>query len=304
MNHYVEISMMKFNFMPFTITLVTSALTLSACRLPAGGEPGQTPQSESNVNAVSVKDLLKTDILAKYMFAEYYFEPNMSQFVKDSVTPSNFQLSATSFPKNEIGKYQRAGTAATGTPEPLRGIWWMDGNPLGDETISFADMDFSQDNPLFSTFAPNNFSYHSGKAPGPGETKGDKWYEEGVKLFADGTHGAVVYEFNFKGGKKSDYKYAEIKPIVTFKLLGFELRVRIQPGLLKFTLENVDQDTFLRNNYLLGVQSKVPEKAGYTLRRILKPSDTNPNELVPTKHWDAYIKAPGPAMLRFSEKMK
>jgi hypothetical protein len=226
----------------------------------------------------------------------------MSTFTKEATTASNFRLSATSFAKAEIGKYQRPGTVATGTPEPLRGIWWMEGNPLGDETISFADMDFSQDKPLFSTFAPNNFSYHSGKAPGPGETKGDQFYEEGVHLFADATEKAVVYEFNFKGGKNSDYKFANIKPIATLKILDFDIRLRIQPGLLNFTLEYVDQDTYRRNNYLFGRMSKEPKKAGYNLKRILKPSPTNPLEMVPTKHWEEYIKAPGPSMLRFAEK--
>jgi hypothetical protein len=291
---------MKPSILFWNLTIATTgALSLYGCRLPAGQDPGKTSASESSLNSM---DAASASIFERFLFADYYFEPKMSPFTKEATTPDNFKLSATSFPKSEIGKYQRPGTAETGTPEPLRGIWWMDGNPLGDETISFADLDFSQDKPLFSTFAPNNFSYHSGKAPGPGETQGDHFYEEGAKLFAEGTDKAVVYEFNFEGGKNSDYKYAIIKPVVTFKLLGFDIRVRIQPGLLKFTLEYVDQDTYHRNNYLLGRQSNDPKKAGYILKRILKPSPTDPKTMVPTKYWEEYVNAPGPAMLRFSEK--
>ncbi len=297
---------MKLSILSWHLAITTtSALSLFGCRIPAGQDPGNPVSSESTLNAadaVDAVDGVNASIFERFMFADYYFEPKMSPPTKEATTPENFKLSATSFPKSEIGKYQRPGTAATGTPEPLRGIWWMDGNPLGDETISFADLDFGQDKPLFSTFAPNNFSYHSGKAPGPGETQGDRYYEEGVKLFTDAINGAVVYEFNFEGGKNSDYKYADIKPVITFKILGFDIRVRIQPGLLKFTLEYVDQDTYHRNNYLLGRQSNDPKKAGYILKRILKPSPTDPNIMVPTKHWEEYVKAPGPSMLRFATK--
>ncbi len=44
----------------------------------------------------------------------------------------------------DIDQVLRIGSDATGTPPALQGLWWMDGNPLPDEVVSFAGAEFSE----------------------------------------------------------------------------------------------------------------------------------------------------------------
>ena len=292
------------------LKIAALALALTGAGLVTTGckDAPVTPQAPetSEVNAATAHNGLidKTISALDKLFGlnkwlDPYHSDSHSQKTKEAIDPSRFQLSARSFPKTEIAKYQRAGTAATGTPSELQGIWWMDGNPLADETVSFADMDFKAERIFLSTFAPNNFSFHSGKGPG------DEEYKKGTELWQKGIAGRVVYEFEFEGGKNTDYKKAVIYPIVTFetgKILGFDLPLKVPKQFLKFTLEYVNDDYYRRNNYFFGRQPQEKEKAGYDLKRILKPDPSQPGKLVPTIHWNEYITYKGgPAYLRFAE---
>ncbi|MCG8417587.1 MAG: hypothetical protein MJE77_06535 [Proteobacteria bacterium] len=42
----------------------------------------------------------------------------------------------------DIDQALRIGSDATHTPDSLQGLWWMDGNPLPDEVVSFAGAEF------------------------------------------------------------------------------------------------------------------------------------------------------------------
>lgn len=283
----------------YSVAIGAISLTgfLSSCKGNSIGAP-----ENSEVAASTSQNGVVDKLIGANKFLDPYYSSSFNTTTKEYTVTGNFQLSKTSFPKKDIAKYQRAGTAATGTPEPLRGIWWMDGNPLADETVSFADVDFKADKVFLSTFAPNNFSFHSGKTPD------DPEYAKGTELWNKGIARRVVYEFEFEGGKESDYKKAVIYPIVTFDtadILGFDLPIKIPKQLLKFTFEYVNDNFYRRNNYFFGVQPKEKEKAGYNFKRILKPDPQDPSKLIPTEHWNEYLTyTGGPQYLRFAEYKK
>lgn len=276
------------------LSLVGLALLLASCN-----GIGDTSTENSQTQAATSQNGVIDSLFSANRWLDPYYSDSFNTKTKEYTVTSNFQLSQSSFPKSDVAKYQRAGTAATGTPEPLRGIWWMDGNPLADETVSFADVDFNAEKVFLSTFAPNNFSFHAGPTADDPESK------KGAELWTKGIEKRVVYEFEFEGGKNTDYKKAVIYPIVTFDtqaVLGFDFPIKVPKQLLKFTIEFVNEDFYRRNNYFFGIQPKEKEKAGYNFKRILKPDPNDPSKLIPTAHWNEYLTySGGPKYLKLAE---
>lgn len=201
------------------------------------------------------------------------------------------------FPRERVAEFQTPGSDLTGTPRELQGIWWMDGNPLADETISFAAVDFTQEKPLFPVFGQNNFSFHAG-AYGTGDfPQGDSDYKAGAGLFKLASAFAAVYEFNWTGTDGSKYNSARIIPTIRVKVGPIERWLRVSPRILEFTMTKKSEHYYTRDNFVFGKQGN-----GYDFRRILVPSASDPKVLEKTEWWASYAKQPGPAMMRLAAK--
>jgi hypothetical protein len=199
-----------------------------------------------------------------------------------------------SFDRQDIGKYQIAGSDKTGTPKALQGIWWMDGNPVGDETLSFAEVDFTSANPLFPVYGVNNFSYQGGD-PSAEAKKTDigRDYGQGEQAFHMARLTSALYEFSFKTLDSEPYGFATMLPILGIRAAGFEERFSISQNIFTFTLRRVHADYYERETEING---KV--NAGYQLKRILIPDSANPDKLNPTTYWEEFVGQKRPAKLR------
>ena len=241
--------MQRFHFAWYSLAL---GLSLTSCKQGSSGSAAKEDTSSAQGTSIPLSD---TDL-----------EPTKQDAT--DLLGANFNQGAP-FERLKINENQKPGLAATGTPVSLRGIWWMDGNPSPDCTVSFAKMDFSQDKPRFAVFGENNFSWHAGT--NGGDTDSD--YKAGMNAYNLAKFVNNAYEFQWTGGD-GDKKYdsAVIIPTATINIAGITKEIRISTKILKFTMTKVDDDHYKRENFVLGFQ--VP---GYDFRRIFKPSDTDPN---------------------------
>ncbi len=199
-----------------------------------------------------------------------------------------------SFDRQDIGKYQIAGSDKTGTPRSLQGIWWMDGNPISDETVSFAKVDFTSAKPLFPIYGVNNFSFHGGDgSPEAKKTNLGRDYSQGEQAFNMAIFTGAMYEFSFKNYESDPYGFGTILPVLTIRAAGFEQRFSISQNLFTFTLRKIDPDFYERETIVNGKTNE-----GYQLKRILVPSEKNPEELLPTRFWEEFISQDRPKKLR------
>jgi hypothetical protein len=157
-------------------------------------------------------------------------------------------------PYRDIDQHLVIGSDATGTPIPLQGLWWMDGNPQADEVMSFANARFKD-----ITFA--------GKVVGHEATL--VVYDEGIWAWHDSEEGErqarkaynwrLVYHLVFN----ADYTHGKIEPILD-PPEGFRFGIRIPRNpLANFTMDMVNQDEYVRDTNLLGKSNQ------YRFRRIV-----------------------------------
>lgn len=212
----------------------------------------------------------------------------------DDLNENLHSLNAESFPRADIGKYQIAGSDLTGTPKELQGIWWMDGNPLSDETVSFAKVDFSQAKPLLPVFGLNNFSWHSGNGPSVESPEGDPELRKGMFAFSLAQAVSLVYEFDFSG-TPNKYEFARIIPTLKTKIGLVEKRLRVSPKVMEFTMIRKGPHLYSRDNTFFG--KPIPN---YFFRRILVPSAADPKVLDKTEWWPLYEKQAIPVKLRMT----
>ncbi len=152
------------------------------------------------------------------------------------------------------------GSDADGLPERLQGIFWMDGNPLPDELISFANSNWNEEEKTLAIKVYSNdvWSWHNNPA-------GRSLYE--LALF-----GELTYEFKFN----DDLTLMNITPVLT---VGGH---RLSPPefLLKFGSRYVDDKLWLRDSAFFG------QPVGtYNLRRVI-----DQNGVRDEKVWAAYLK--------------
>lgn len=222
-----------------------------------------------------------------------YWLPKLSAQTARLLDEKATELSPVAFKREEVGRYQVAGSDETLTPKSLQGIWWMDGNPTPDETSSFARVDFSLEKPLFAPFGANNFTFHGGLPGDGGQSSQD--YQDGLVTFRVGTLMAFVYEMTPLGGKDDPYDLIQIRSTFKLGFFGIEQRFQISPSILGLTMKKVNDDLYLRETSIFGIKAQ-----SYGFKRILKPRGTNSQDLEETEWWAPYAAMPGPKHLQIS----
>lgn len=222
--------------------------------------------------------------------------PKFSQKTSpDDLDPRKVAL-GEQFERNRVGEFQIAGSDLTGTPRELQGIWWMDGTPLADETVSFANVDFTLEKPILNVFGPNNFTYHGGEI-GDEYPKGDSLYKKGSQLHSITKALTLVYELEWVGTGGSKYEKARIVPAVRAKLGVLEKWLRISPKIIEFTMTRQSEHVYSRDSSFFGKTTE-----GYSFRRILIPSDKDPKVLEQTEWWPMFAKQSAPTYIRLAAK--
>ncbi len=158
-----------------------------------------------------------------------------------------------SVPHSEIDSHLVIGSDATGTPANLQGLWWMNGNPLPDEVVSFAGMswtDIVEDGEVVG---------HRGFVP---------VYDEGVWSWHDSVYGRGLYDLvlqnklTYEVVFNADYTEAQVTPRA--KLFGLVPQVTLPPSMLvDFDMRLVDENEFARDSVIFG------QPSSYRFRRIV-----------------------------------
>lgn len=145
-----------------------------------------------------------------------------------------------------------------GLPERLQGLWWMDGNPLPDEIVSFANSEWNarERKTSIAVFDEDIWSWH-------GSEQGRALYDF-VRKFE------LVYELSFDEG----LNLGEITPVV--RIQGREFRV--PKALVRFTARYAGDGHFIRESYFFGQLAHT-----YDFRRVVKADGTR------EKDYDAYV---------------
>ena len=148
-------------------------------------------------------------------------------------------------PADTIERFQPIATATSPLPETVHGLWWMNGNPLADRTVTFANAIYDQKNrkALVPVYGAGNYSWL-------GDTSGANLYNFSRTI-------NLVYDVQFS----EDSKVATIVPTVRF--LGRQ--IAIPHFLAKFTMHYVGDGRWNRETWFLG--HRAPD---YTLQRIVK----------------------------------
>lgn len=171
-----------------------------------------------------------------------------------------------SIPNEHIDTMIQMGDADTKTPKNLRGLWWMDGNPLADKIISFT----------------NEFKDTKNKK---GEITGHKFvvpvYDQGVWVWDDTDKGRFLYKLvndvklTYQAEFNKDYTFGQVTPYVK-PFVGTPHKV--PPSVLvDFTLTQKTPNEWSRDSTLLGTSHT------YRLRQIV---DENGKHL---PAWDEFI---------------
>ena len=257
--------------------------TLAVIALFASCKPASSsnPVADAALVAAGQEALLSSGSVP-----EPVFSPKLSP---EDLDATRHQL-GDAFTRAEVASFQVAGSSLTGTPPELQGIWWMDGNPIPDETVTFAGVDFSQEKPLLPVFGSNNFSFHAGPHAASSDSRHGNWAFSMAKSFS------LIYEFNFIGGV-SKYDIAKIIPTFILKVGPIEKRLRLSERILGFMMNRTGPHLYSRDNTVRGKPID-----SYQLRRILVPSAADPKVLEKTEWWDLYIHQTNPTHLRLSKR--
>ncbi|MFW7380258.1 MAG: hypothetical protein ACOH5I_15700 [Oligoflexus sp.] len=145
----------------------------------------------------------------------------------------------------EIAEESIIADGASGIPERLQGIWWLDGNPVATSILlSFGKGDWNPEERTLTmpVYGENIWAWE-------GSEEGRTTYE-----FVFGT--GLVYELQLN----QDLTEGEVIPIVT--IAGFQ--VRVPTRFFTIGLRYVEDGYWIRDTYLFG--KKVDE---YDFRRII-----------------------------------
>ncbi len=170
-----------------------------------------------------------------------------------SATAVAAQYEFASVPHANIDQYLVVGSEATGTPENLQGLWWMDGNPLADEVVSFAGVDFEE------IIEDGTLVGYRAEIP---------VYDEGIWSWHDTLAGKFLYSLVliqrlvYVGIFNADLTYGEVTP--TIRPLTVLPKVEIPRSMLiDFTMSQVTDDEWSRDSVLFG------QSSSYRFRRIV-----------------------------------
>jgi hypothetical protein len=144
---------------------------------------------------------------------------------------------------------------ATQTPKALQGIWWMNGNPLADEMVSFAGVKWQ------AITENGEIVGYSGALP-VYDAKVWSWHSSpaGIALYEAARLAKLVYVAQFN----KDFSYGVVTPRVQ---LGSLPALNIPPSkLLTFAMRKVADGEYSRESLILGAESE------YRFRRLIDAS--------------------------------
>lgn len=179
----------------------------------------------------------------------------LSLFVSGSAFAGEVNLTwpyvLKSVPHELAYKEMTVGSDATNTPEALQGIWWMNGNPLADELVSFASVKWQpiEDN--------GEVVGYTGSLP-VYDSKVWSWHDSkgGKTLYKAVLAAKLVYVAQFN----KDFSYGIVTP--TFKV--GPIPVKIDPSkLLTFAMRKVSENEYSRDSLIGGIPSQ------YRFRRLI-----------------------------------
>ncbi|MBC7658268.1 MAG: hypothetical protein H7249_01015 [Chitinophagaceae bacterium] len=158
-----------------------------------------------------------------------------------------------SVPNDQVDTHMAIGSDATNTPPNLQGLWWMDGNPLADEVVSFASTSWSD------TVENGQIVAHTAVIP---------VYDQGIWAWHDSKPGRAlynaVYDFHlvYQLTFNLDYTFGQVIPVI--KPIPFLPSVDIKSSVfVDFTMTQVNDNEFRRDSILAGKHSS------YRFRRIV-----------------------------------
>jgi hypothetical protein len=146
---------------------------------------------------------------------------------------------------------------STGTPKALQGIWWMNGNPLFDELVSFASVKWE------AIEEDGEVVGYRGSLP-VYDAKVWSWHDspKGHKLYDLVRKAKLVYVAQFN----KDFSYGVITP--TFAPGGIP-SIAIPPSkALTFAMRKVSDDEYSRDSLIIGKESH------YRFRRVINADGT------------------------------
>lgn len=175
----------------------------------------------------------------------------LSMLLSSAAFAGKYEL--ISVPHDEVDSHLTIGTDATGTPKNLQGLWWMNGNPLADEVVSFAGAQWQE------IVEDGEVVGYSGTLPVFDEGVWS-WHHSHAGHFL---YGAVLaHRLVYVAKFNKDFTQGVVLPRI--KPLGVLPTLTIPPSMLvEFTMTQVDENEFSRDSIVLGVPSR------YRFRRIV-----------------------------------
>jgi hypothetical protein len=176
----------------------------------------------------------------------------LSLFVSSSAFAHENPYVMKSVPHDVAHLEMTLGSDETNTPEALQGIWWMNGNPLADELVSFASVkweDIEEDGEVVG---------YRGSLP-VYDAKVWSWHDSdaGSNLYKLVRKTKLVYVAEFN----KDFSYGVVTPTFQFGSLN---PLEIPPSkFLTFAMRKVSDDEYARESLILGLPSK------YRFRRLV-----------------------------------
>ncbi len=151
----------------------------------------------------------------------------------------------------DVIEHMIVGSDETNTPENLQGLWWMNGNPLADEVVSFAGVKWEE-------IAENGEVVgYVGTLP---------VYDQAVWTWHDSVAGRALYKavLDAKLVYKARFNKDFTSGVVTPTLQPGHKLFEIMPSkLLEFRMEQVDANEFARDSTIFTLESS------YRFRRIV-----------------------------------
>jgi len=152
-------------------------------------------------------------------------------------------------PSNGIEAYMPIATEAQGLPETIQGIWWMDGNPLGDILVTLGSSHY--DPATRTAFL----------------TTGD----EGSYSFRKSAMTRSAYEHALKDGQGYVMQFDETfqHATITPSLLKNGKRQLISTKIVRFEMHYAGDGHWIRQSWVFGI--RIPD---YNLRRVVRADGT------------------------------
>ena len=148
------------------------------------------------------------------------------------------------FTSDQIDQVMIIADEASEVPSELHGLWWMDGNPVADDVVSFAKSSWDENRRKTSieVFGSGVWSWHDS--------------EDGLRTFGGANRFKLTYNFTFN----PELTFAQIIPVVS---LG-KIKLRIPKFIANFTMVRLDDGYWVRKTKFFGQDS-----GDYYLRRIV-----------------------------------